>query len=85
MDDLQQISTVQAVQGEKIDNIESTCGEIMNCLKGNGNPGLMIRTDRLEQRDAFKTKLCWILASAIVGLIVKMVSETWDHICAIIP
>jgi len=63
----------QAVQGEKISGIEEACSEIKHCLLGNGKPGLVVRTDRLEQREAFKNKLFWVFATATVALVVKTI------------
>lgn len=73
MPDLTQIIAEQAVQGEKIEGIEKTCEEIRTCLLGNGKPGLVVRADRLEQKDKFKTKLFWMVAVAVVALVVKTV------------
>ena len=67
------IATVQARQGEKIENIEADCSEIKTCLLGNGQPGLVTRTDRLEQKDALKTKLFWVVVAAVAGLVVSAV------------
>lgn len=72
-DDLTKMVKVQAVQGEKIEGIEETCKEIKHCLLGNGKPGLVVRTDRLEQREAFKNKLFWVFATAVVALVVKTI------------
>lgn len=72
--DLVGIAKTQAVQGEKISNIEHACNEIKNCLLGNGKVGLVTRTDRLEQTERFRGKLFWIVATAVAGLLVK---ATW--------
>lgn len=72
-DRLNEFMTAQAVQGEKIESIEETCSEIKHCLLGNGKPGLVVRTDRLEQREAFKNKLFWVFATAVVALVVKTI------------
>ena len=68
-----EMMAAQAVQGEKIEGIEETCKEIKKCLLGNGKPGLVVRTDRLEQREAFKNKLFWVFATAVVALVVKTI------------
>ena len=77
MADLEKIAKEQAVQGEKIENIERTCNKIEEHLIGNGTPGLMVRTDRLERTDAFKTKLFWIFFAAVVGLFIESVGFGW--------
>lgn len=73
MPDLTRMIAVQAVQGEKIEGIEKTCEEIKTCLIGNGKPGLVFQTDRLEQKDKFKTKLFWVVAIAVIALVVKTI------------
>lgn len=70
-----EIVAEQAAQGVKINNIEQTCKEIKECLLGNGKPGLVVRTDRLEQKDQVRSKMFWVLFTAIGGVIVKMVSD----------
>ena len=70
-DDLIKIAKEQAVQSEAIKNIESTCKEIKSCLLGNGQPGLIVRTDRIEQRHALLSKLFWITIPVVIALVVK--------------
>lgn len=71
--DLVSIATIQAVQGEKIETIGETCDEIKSCLLGNGNPGLVTRTDRLEQKDKAKTQFFWIIVTAVIGLVATQI------------
>lgn len=73
MPDLSKMLTEQAVQGEKIERIETTCKDIKECLLGNGKPGLVLRTDRLEQKDKWKTRLSWVVLTAVIVLIVKII------------
>lgn len=73
MPDLTKVIKEQGIQGQKIEGIEKTCKEIKTCLLGNGQPGLVIRADRLEQKDKFKTKLFWVTAVAVIALIVKTI------------
>lgn len=65
----------QAAQGVKIDNIEKTCKEIKECLLGNGKPGLVLRTDRLEQKDQLRSKMFWVLFSGLGAVLAKMVAD----------
>ena len=37
-------------------------------LRGNGQPGMMVRVDRLEQESITRSKIFWITAAAIIGL-----------------
>lgn len=80
-DEQTQISAVlveQAVQSEKIDKIEDACETIKECLLGSGDPGgspgLILRTDRLEQRDQLKGKFFWLLFSTVGALVLSVVS-----------
>lgn len=70
-----EIIAKQAEQGVKINNIEQTCKEIKECLLGNGKPGLVVRTDRLEQKDQIRSKMFWLLTSTTGALVVKMVAD----------
>lgn len=70
-----EIVAEQAAQGVKINNIETTCKEIKECLLGNGKPGLVVRTDRLEQKDQIRAKMFWILFTATLGVVVKTVAD----------
>ena len=69
---MSEIHATQAAQGEKIKGIQEDCSTIKDCLLGNGKPGLVVRTDRLEQRDAFKSKLFWLVCTLVVGLSVTI-------------
>ena len=73
MSDLVKIAQIQAVQGEQIEQITDSCDKIEKCLTGNGKPGLVVRTDRLEQKDVFKTRLFWVFATAVVAILIKTV------------
>ncbi len=73
MSDLVKIAQTQAVQGEQIEQITQSCEKIEKCLLGNGKPGIIVRTDRLEQKDVFKTKLFWVFATAVVAILIKTI------------
>lgn len=81
MSDLSKISATQAVQGEKIENIQSDCEEIKHCLLGNGRPGLVLRTDRLEQKDQAMKKVMWITITAVVVVFIK---TSWPSIVSLL-
>ena len=38
-------------------------------LFGNGKPGLMTRMDRVERRNAFVGKVCWVVFGAVVSAV----------------
>jgi len=73
MADFERIAKTQAVHGEQISQITMSCEKIEECLLGNGKTGLVIRTDRLERKDMFKTKLFWVFASVSVAVLVKTI------------
>ena len=75
MSDLAKIIAEQARQGEQIENIDSTCQKIETCLGGNGGPGLVVRTDRLEQKDKTRSKLFWIALMGVFGVVAKTVMD----------
>ena len=64
----------QARQGEKIANIDETCKEIKACLLG--NTGLVLRTDRLEQKEKFRVKLFWLMFTALGAVAAKVLADT---------
>lgn len=76
---LNKLLVEQAKQGEQIKDIADACDKIETCLLGNGKPGLVVRTDRLEQKDGFKTKVFWIFATAVIALVVKEIGIDLLH------
>jgi hypothetical protein len=46
-------------------------------LYGNGRPGLTTRLDRLEQAEGRRSRGVWVVAAAVVGVIVKLAVEAW--------
>jgi hypothetical protein len=67
----------QGKQTAKLEHIVATVNEINSSLKGNGKPGLLIRTDRLEQKEKIKARIFWGLFLATIGLLVKAVSPAF--------
>jgi hypothetical protein len=47
----------------KLDRLDSA-------IRGNGEPGIKVRLDRLESADAMRSKLMWIIAGSVVSLAV---------------
>ena len=39
-------------------------------IRGNGKPGILVRLDRLEQRDAIRKKIFWLVVGALVSAII---------------
>ena len=42
-------------------------------IRGNGKPGILVRLDRLEQRDAKRNKFVWLVVGALVSAIILWV------------
>lgn len=64
----------QAAQNEVMKVIAEDCAEIKQCLKGNGQPGLVVRTDRLEQKEKTRSRLMWLIVSGVVALILNAIA-----------
>ena len=75
-DERYEVAAEQAAQRVKIENIEKTCGEIHRCLLGNGQPGMKLRVDRLEQKDKTRTKMFWLLFTTLGALAAKVLADT---------
>jgi len=45
--------------------------KILKHLEGNGRDGLIVRVDRLEQTEKRRSRLVWIVAAAVIALVVK--------------
>jgi len=62
------MSEIQMLQ-DTVKKIEEKLDVILNVLMGNPNtpnePGLLIRLDRLEQSNKFKTKILFLMASGL--------------------
>jgi hypothetical protein len=68
----------QGKQTAKLEHIAETTTEIKTCLTG--DMGLIIRTDRLEQREKTKAKFFWVVFAATIGLLIKAVSPAFGAI-----
>ncbi len=69
---IREMHAEQAVQRTQIEGIVSGVSDIKRSLIGNGKPGLVVRMDRLEQKDVFQSKVLWtvfgLIATAVIGL-----------------
>lgn len=68
----------QGKQTAKLEHIAEAVTEIKQCLTG--DKGLVIRTDRLEQKEKTKAKFFWVVFAATIGLIIKAVSPAFGAI-----
>jgi predicted alternative tryptophan synthase beta-subunit len=80
---MQELVVDQGKQTAKLEHIVETVNEINASLKGNGKPGLLIRTDRLEQKEKTKAKIFWVILAATVGLLVKAVSPAFGAVASL--
>jgi hypothetical protein len=55
---------------------EEQVKEVLHLLRGNGQPGLVTRVDRLEQTKESQRRHFWIIWAAVVGLVGKFLWET---------
>jgi len=51
-------------------SIHSKLDRLDEAIRGNGKPGIQRRLDRLESAAAARSRLLWIIASAVVALAV---------------
>ncbi len=56
---------------ESVDRVEACVKEIKKVLLGNGEPGIVGRIDRLEQRAAYSKWIVGLIATPVVGLVGK--------------
>jgi hypothetical protein len=68
----------QGKQTAKLEHIAEAVTEIKQCLTG--DKGLVIRTDRLEQKEKTKARVFWVVFAATIALIVKAVSPAFGAI-----
>lgn len=59
-------STILARLDERTESMCERIEKMDHTLHGNGKEGLVVRVDRLEQGEARRTKLFWILVTAVV-------------------
>lgn len=68
-----QLVESQAAQTEKLSQIAATVDKISTTLHGNGKEGLIVRTDRLEQRAKIRARASWVLFSLVAAALIKPV------------
>ena len=53
--------------------IHTKLDKLDESIRGNGKPGILVRLDRLEQRDVKRNKFVWIVVGAVVSAIILWV------------
>lgn len=71
-----QLVADQGKQTAQLEHIAETVGTIENCLLGNGKDGLIVRTDRLEQKDKTRGRFFWALFGIVAALVIQTVAST---------
>lgn len=58
---------------EQVDRIEKKIDKLDNLLTGNGEPhkGIVVRLDRVEQREESRNKWTWIVLGASITALIK--------------
>lgn len=73
---MHQLVQDQGKQTAQLDTISKDIGAIKSCLVGNGKEGLIVRTDRLEQKDKMRGKFFWGLFGIVAALVLQAVATT---------
>jgi hypothetical protein len=60
---------------EKLDDMCRKIDTLVDCVKGNGKIGLVIRTDRLEQARKRHVKLIWVLVGSVAAILANLVGH----------
>lgn len=66
---LTELAVGQKATQVTLSNVKEDLDALKHSVIGNGKPGLITRVDRLEQTEAFKTKLIWILFGSLVSAV----------------
>jgi len=72
---MHQLVVDQGKQTAKLEHIADTVGAVKACLLGNGKEGLIVRTDRLEQKDKMRGKFFWALFGIVAALVIQSVAQ----------
>ena len=56
---------------DRFDEMMAMLRSIDVSLRGNGNPGVMTRLDRLERAQAVQAKLFWLFCAAAIAAFVR--------------
>jgi hypothetical protein len=64
---MQKLSEGQAVQTEILHRVEANILNLMHRIFGNGDPGLIVRVERLEVVAKWKTTILKLLGGALLG------------------
>ena len=63
----------KAVCKQEFMEIKKSLSIIDKSLRGNGKVGMVVRIDRLEQAEATRSRLLWVIATTVIGLLVATI------------
>jgi hypothetical protein len=72
---MREMHAEQAIQQTQIKNIEKDVAAIKDSVVGNGKPGLVVRVDRIEQRDKMRGRLVWTLAGVLFATTANVIAS----------
>ena len=60
---------------DEFGQINDKLDRLDEAIRGNGEPGLKVRIDRLERAEAIRSRLLWLIAASTVTGAVSMVFQ----------
>lgn len=60
---------------ERLKSMDEKLDKLVESVDGNGQAGLKLRVDRLEQSRAFASKVLWVLFGATISLLASTVHD----------
>jgi len=58
---------------KRFDVIDGKLDRLDDAIRGNGHPGIKIRLDRLEGKDAIRSRVTWLIMGALLALLIALV------------
>lgn len=56
---------------ERMGRMEDSLDLVVERLMGNGEPGLMTRVDRIEQKECVRSRMFWVVVTAMAAAIMS--------------
>lgn len=69
----------QELLNDRLGNIDKSLEKLQHNLSGNGEDGLFIRIDRLEQSERRRSRLTWIAIAAAVAALLPALFELFKR------
>jgi len=58
---------------DEFTQVHTKLDKLDESIRGNGKPGILVRLDRLEQRDAKRNKFFWIVVGSLISAAILFV------------